>query len=138
MEIGKHEYWNMGPLTFHGDTIISMLIVSAFLIISAIIIRFTVLRNKPNKITTFGSFVELAYEGLSGIPIGVMGTKGSSYVPLIATLFLFILCSNLFGLIPVNAIYSVFLEKTFGPIPELAAPTANLNTTAGLAIMVFH
>ncbi len=137
MEIGVHEYASLGPLTFHVDTIISMAIVSSFLLISAAIIRFTVLRKPTKKTTLFGSFVELAYETLEGIPTGVMGHKGLAYVPLIATLFLFILFSNLFGLIPINAVYTVFFEKSLGHIPELTAPTANINTTAGLAIMVF-
>ena len=46
--------------------------------------------------------------------------SGRRYLPLIATLGLFILTSNLMGL-----------------IPGLVAPTANLNTTAACALIVF-
>lgn len=48
-----------------------------------------------------------------------MGKRGYFYAPLIVTLFLFILVSNLIGL-----------------IPTLASPTNDLNTTLGLALMV--
>ena len=49
-----------------------------------------------------------------------MGPKGMAYFPLIATLTLFILVSNLLGL-----------------IPGFAPPTASLNTNAALAVTVF-
>jgi F-type H+-transporting ATPase subunit a len=49
-----------------------------------------------------------------------IGHDGRRYLPLIATLGLFILTSNLMGL-----------------VPGLVAPTANLNTTAACALIVF-
>ncbi len=49
-----------------------------------------------------------------------VGPEGRRYLPLIGTLGLFILTSNLMGL-----------------IPGLVAPTANLNTTAACALIVF-
>lgn len=80
----------------------------------------------------------LATKGLSAVPSGLqnfmevvigtienmvnetMGEHGKPYFPLIATLALYILVSNLIGLVP-------------GFYP----PTANLNTTAACAIVVF-
>lgn len=50
----------------------------------------------------------------------VIGPAGRPYLPLIATLGLFILFGNLLGL-----------------VPGLAGPTANLNTTAACALVVF-
>jgi len=50
----------------------------------------------------------------------VMGHQGRRYLPLIATLGLFILTSNLMGL-----------------VPGMMAPTASLNTTAACALIVF-
>jgi F-type H+-transporting ATPase subunit a len=50
----------------------------------------------------------------------MMGPEGKHYFPLIASLFLFILVSNLLGL-----------------IPGFDSPTANLNTTAALAVVAF-
>jgi F-type H+-transporting ATPase subunit a len=50
----------------------------------------------------------------------VIGPAGRQYLPLIATLGLFILTGNLISL-----------------VPGLAGPTANLNTTAACALIVF-
>src|SRR5213083_3438822 len=50
----------------------------------------------------------------------VMGAAGRPYLPLIATLGLFIFTANLMSL-----------------VPGLAGPTTNLNTTAACAIVVF-
>jgi len=66
------------------------------------------------------SVAELLVEGIKGLVEETMGHHGSKYFPLIATFGIYILISNLLGLIP-------------GFLP----PTSNLNTTAGLAIIVF-
>jgi F-type H+-transporting ATPase subunit a len=50
----------------------------------------------------------------------IIGPPGRKYVPLFGSFFLFILFGNLIGL-----------------LPGFSAPTANLNTTAGLALMSF-
>ncbi len=63
---------------------------------------------------------ETVFDGVLGLIEDIMGPQGRRYFPLIATLGLFILISNLMGLIP-------------GAI----SPTANPNTTAGCAITVF-
>jgi len=66
------------------------------------------------------SVAELLVGGIKGLVEETMGHHGSKYFPLIATFGIYILISNLLGLIP-------------GFLP----PTSNLNTTAGLAIIVF-
>ena len=58
--------------------------------------------------------------GLEDFMIDVTGPKGRPYFPLICTLFLYIFVSNLFGL-----------------APGLLSPTANLNTTLSMALVVF-
>ncbi len=65
--------------------------------------------------------VETLVEGLNGFVEGVMGPHGRHYAPFIGTLFIYILSMNLAGLL----------------IPGFKSPTANLNTTAGLALCVF-
>lgn len=64
--------------------------------------------------------LEVAVESLLKIVDATMGKDGERYFPLIATLGLFILLSNLLGL-----------------IPGFMSPTSNLNTTAACAIIVF-
>jgi F-type H+-transporting ATPase subunit a len=66
------------------------------------------------------NFMEVFFTAVLDLMEQIMGPKGRPYFPLIATLALFILVCNLFGLIP-------------GFFP----PTANVNTNAALAITVF-
>lgn len=66
------------------------------------------------------NFMEVVVDGIEKMIVETMGENGRPYFPLIATLALFILVSNLIGLIP-------------GFFP----PTANLNTTAACAVVVF-
>ena len=66
------------------------------------------------------NFMEVVIDGVENMVVETMGEHGRPYFPLIATLALFILVSNLIGLIP-------------GFFP----PTANINTTAACAVIVF-
>jgi len=68
------------------------------------------------------NFWEMIVQGLADFTeqgLG-LGERGRSYVPFIGSLFLFILLNNLLGLIPL-----------------FKSPTSSLNTTLGLAIVVF-
>ncbi len=76
------------------------------------------LKLVPNH--TVQSIVELLIEGIANLVEETMGHHGKKYFPLIATFGIYILISNILGL-----------------IPGLLPPTSNLNTTAGLAIIVF-
>jgi F-type H+-transporting ATPase subunit a len=64
--------------------------------------------------------IEVVLEQFIGMIDDVMGHEGRKYLPLIATLGLFILTANLLSL-----------------VPGMAGPTANLNTTAACALVVF-
>jgi F-type H+-transporting ATPase subunit a len=64
-------------------------------------------------------FVEVVYNFFDEFVSGLIGEHYKRYLPLIATAFLYILVMNLAGL-----------------IPAWASPTANLNVTAGMAIVV--
>ncbi len=66
------------------------------------------------------NFMEVVLEQFLALLDDVIGHEGRRYLPWIATLGLFILVSNLMGL-----------------VPGLVAPTGNLNTTAACAITVF-
>ena len=66
------------------------------------------------------NFMEIVLEQFLTLLDDVVGHEGRRYFPLIATLGLFILTSNLIGL-----------------IPGLMAPTSSLNTTAACALIVF-
>ncbi|MBI5286826.1 MAG: F0F1 ATP synthase subunit A, partial [Deltaproteobacteria bacterium] len=66
------------------------------------------------------SIVELLISSIQQLVDETMGHHGKKYFPFVATFGLYILISNLLGL-----------------VPGLLPPTANLNTTAGLALIVF-
>jgi F-type H+-transporting ATPase subunit a len=68
----------------------------------------------------FQNFMEVVISGFDSLITDTMGHEGRKFFPLIATIGLFILVSNLMGL-----------------IPGFASPTANLNTNAAMAIIVF-
>ena len=68
----------------------------------------------------FQNFMEVVIGGLDSLLTDTMGPEGKRFFPLIATLGLYILTSNLLGL-----------------IPGFESPTANLNTTVSMAIVVF-
>ena len=66
------------------------------------------------------NFVEVILEQFIQMIDDVIGSEGRRYLPLIGTLGLFILVSNLMGL-----------------VPGLMSPTGNLMTTAACALVVF-
>jgi F-type H+-transporting ATPase subunit a len=66
------------------------------------------------------NFFEYAIESLENLLVSVMGEGGRVYFPFVGTIFLFVLCCNLQGIIPGSY-----------------APTADLNTTASLAVLIF-
>ncbi|MBW1781099.1 MAG: F0F1 ATP synthase subunit A [Deltaproteobacteria bacterium] len=66
------------------------------------------------------NFFEVVIEGLENFMVEITGPEGRFFFPYIATIFLFILVSNLIGL-----------------IPGCFSPTANLNTTLSMALCTF-
>jgi F-type H+-transporting ATPase subunit a len=66
------------------------------------------------------NFMEVVVGGIENMIVETMGEKGRPYFPLIATLAIFILVSNLIGM-----------------IPGFYTPTANINTNAACAVIVF-
>jgi F-type H+-transporting ATPase subunit a len=80
------------------------------------------MRNRPGFLQNLGeSLVSFGRGHLTG----QMGEKGRKYYYLVLTIFVFILTTNLIGLIP----------KPFALKPY--TPTANINVTFGMAIVVF-
>lgn len=63
---------------------------------------------------------ELFVSGVDDFICGIMGPRGRKYTPFIGTLFIYILCMNLAGL-----------------VPFMKSPTASWSTTLALALSVF-
>jgi len=110
----------------HLDTLIAnpeslKAVVYTFLVMAIlIVVAFLASRSITLVPSGLQNFMETVVAGVEGLLEETMGEEGKAYFPLIATFALFILVSNLIGLIP-----------GFSP------PTANLNTNAALALTVF-
>lgn len=105
---------------FHIQGIPDYITLTVFVIIFLIILTRLMLKNISLVPGGLQNVFEIVISGIDGMVTEMMGEKGKVYFPLIATLAIFIFMSNLLGLIP-------------GFLP----PTANLNTTAACAVIVF-
>lgn len=96
------------PIT---DTVVSTWVLMAMIIIMAYLIK----KYKP-------AAGELMIEMINGIVSSVMpeGTRVSKYIAILGTLTVFLMLANIFSIFPL-----------------MVSPTANINTTLALAIIVF-
>lgn len=107
------------------------LIVSLILITFAIFFRGRI-KMIPGKLQ---GAVEIGAEGLLGLMESTLGSfeKAEKYFPLIATIFIFILASNLLGVFP--GVGSVTLENNGANVPLFRSPAADLNFTLAFAVI---
>jgi F-type H+-transporting ATPase subunit a len=125
--LGREWTWQMFQAThFQLDHVFGGLLVFAFLAFGAVRYAATV-NGAPDAGLVppprFGlrNLFEMLADTIYGLMVSVMGEKEARrYLPLVGTLFVFILFSNLLSLIP-------------GFIP----PTDTLKTNLGLSVMVF-
>ncbi|MEE9936312.1 MAG: F0F1 ATP synthase subunit A [Deltaproteobacteria bacterium] len=117
----------MEPLIFFHTSLfkdvgINMTIVFNTLFIVALlsILSFLATRRLQVYPGRLQNVMEVIVDGLHGLLVDTMGHHGKKFFPLIATIGLFILTSNLIGI-----------------IPGFESPTANINTNAAMALVVF-
>jgi ATP synthase subunit 6 (eukaryotes),also subunit A (prokaryotes) len=94
-------------------------VLSGIAALALLLVAFLATRNMQHRPGRLQNLAEVTYEFFDNLAVSVVGEHGRKYVPLAGTIFLFILFSNLMGLIP----------------PGIA-PTASLNTTIALALIV--
>ncbi|GIV08469.1 MAG: ATP synthase subunit a [Fimbriimonadales bacterium] len=94
-------------------------VLSGIAALALLIFAFAATRNMQKRPSPLQNLAETIYEFFENLAVSTVGEHGRKYVPLAGTIFLFILFSNLMGLIP----------------PGIA-PTASLNTTIALALIV--
>jgi len=107
-----------------GDHTFFAVVAVLLLILFAVSARGALARSQDPAVpaTELGSrnIAELIVQLIVSQSDAIIGKAGRKYVPFYGTFFFFILTSNLMGL-----------------LPGFAPPTANLNTTLGLAIVSF-
>ena len=114
-----------GMLQFHPS--ISSSILTSWIVMAIVLVAMIALTRGLKVIPGRAqNFVEFLYEFLEGFAKDMGGPAAARYVPLFASLFLFIICSNWIGLIP-----------PVGKLEFLRAPSSDLNITAGLALVSF-
>jgi len=91
-----------------------------FVMLILVVLAFLAARSIKTIPSGLQNLMEVVVTGIEGLIVETMGEEGKKYFPLIATIALFILVSNLIALIP-------------GFYP----PTANLNTNLAMALVVF-
>ena len=120
------EHWvvQLGNIKVNMDTLLTMWSAMLFLIIFAYVST-RKLSIIPSKLQ---AFCETILKFFWGIMDTMMPENNRKHVPLVASLFLFILVANLMGQLPLRLI-----EIKHG---ELASPTNDINLTAAMAVIV--
>lgn len=105
-----------------SNTILTMWIVMVLVIAGAI------LMTRGNRLIPGRgqNLFEFLYEFLSDFGVGLAGPKARPYIPIFAAFFILILFNNWIGLVP-----------PVGKIPQLRAPSSDVNITIGLALISF-
>ena len=121
------EHWvvQIANIKVNMDTLITMWAAMLFLIVFAFIST-RHLSIIPSKLQAFCESALGAFWGLTDSMIGK--DEGRKHIPLVASLFLFIVTANLMGQLPLRLIA---LKNG-----ELASPTNDINMTAAMAIIV--
>jgi len=107
-----------GQDVYLTTTHVSLLIICVALIALAVVVRFT-LKDTEGKPSRFQNVIELGVETLDGMVKSSMGKSAAKYRNYIGSLFIFLLASNLSGLL------------------GLRPPTADFGVTFPLGIITF-
>jgi F-type H+-transporting ATPase subunit a len=111
------EFWIPFPGMLRDDAVVitnTLIVVAAIFILSFVVTR--ALTLKPGRLQTI---LEMTVDWLTEMLRSSVGDMGPRYLPFVASLFLFILFSNMIGL-----------------IPGFVSPTSNINTNLALALLV--
>jgi len=124
IEVGKHLYWEVNDITFHGQVII----VSSLVILLTLLFSFLGTSDKSMIPNGWQNFMESVVEFVKEIAENQLGKEYRPWLPFIGTLFLFVFGCNWAGaIIPWKLIK--LSEGEFG------APTNDINTTVALALL---
>ena len=95
-------------------------LLTAGLMVGGIMLLLSLARGPTSVPTRSQTLLEMVFESLDNMVCGIIGPEGRKYTPFIGTLFLYIWCMNMQGM-----------------VPGLKAPTSYIGVTLGLSITVF-
>ena len=135
LDIGGHKLsFHIGPLDMSINRVVVYLVLGAIVTALICISLSKIARKMPTRKQTAW---EGLYEYVRDVLVGAVmpGNVAGTWFPYIASLFLFIMVSNLMGLIPLP----FDLAAGFHNIPEFKtySATANINVTVALALLTF-
>jgi F-type H+-transporting ATPase subunit a len=131
----------LGPLSIdlgtygaiHVDTLALTLFSMALILGFALIVRPGLTSERPGGIGQH--ILEMYYEFMEDLTKGQMGDAYKTFMPLIASMFIFILIGNFVGVGPWKFLEEIpgWPKLADGELFELASPTTDFNITMGLA-----
>lgn len=119
---GGHWVGYIGNLHVHWNTLITMWVAMAVVIVLAFLLTRNLKIVPDRKQTVAESVMKFFIGSVSDLP------DGNKHIPLVGSLFLFILFANLMGQLPLRLIH---LKEG-----EFASPTNDINMTAAMAVLV--
>jgi len=130
VSLKAQELFSIGGFDITNGLVLT-LIASMVLIVFSVILR-SKIKMVPGKLQ---SAVEMGVEGFLGLMESTLGSMkvAEQYFPLVATIFIFILTSNLLGIFP--GVGSLTYENNGVHLPLFRSPAADLNFTLAFAVI---
>lgn len=130
ISLKAEELFKIGSFTITNSLLLTFIVSFILILLSFLIYK--KINIVPGKIQTM---VEMGIEKLLDMMNLVLGSMelAQRYLPLIATIFIFILFSNLLGILP--GVGSLLYNNESGHLPLLRSPAADLNFTLAFAII---
>ena len=129
LPIGLHWTVTIFGLSVHMDTLLTLWLSMAIVILFALIAVGNI-KLVPTKVQAVFEKIVLIFSSLTK----ELGDEGKRHTPILLTLFLLIITSNLIGQLPWKILN--FIPAIKGLHGEFASPTNDINVTAALAIIV--
>lgn len=130
ISIKAEEIFNAGNFIVTNSLLLSFL--ASFLLIAFVLVMYGRIKLIPGK--TQG-FLEISAEWFLDLMRSTLGPGATveKYFPFVATVFIFILTSNLLGILP--GVGSVVLHEGSKEVPLFRSPAADLNFTLAFAVL---
>jgi F-type H+-transporting ATPase subunit a len=119
----------------HVDTLVLSWTCMAGILATAVAIRPMLMSDGPGG--KVQAIAEGLYSFLEDIARAQIGPRYRTFFPLVAAIFIFVLCGNILGIGPWKVLEHVpgWFHLTGGEAYEIASPTTDFNVTAGLALI---